>query len=180
MILPGRSANSSRNRHQLINQWFGSNLNLLQFAMLLLFANAGYSQQGNFALGLRLGSNTPNVAPGISGKYFLKDDQAVEAIFGWNDGISFCGLYQWHKPVSTVGGLHWYAGAGAYTSFRFHAVNLGITGVAGLDYQFADIPLNMAVDWKPELNLLGTLRFEPSGIGLSVRYAFHRNLHQSH
>lgn len=175
MILPGRSSSSSSNRHQLINQWFRSNLNLLQFAMLLLFSNAGYSQQGNFALGLRLGSNTPYVAPGISGKYFLKDDQAVEVIFGWNDGVSFCGLYEWHKPVARERGLNWYAGAGAYASFRFNSGNFGVAGVAGLDYQFEEIPLYIALDWKPELNLLSSMRFEPSGVGLTIRYAIHRS-----
>ena len=46
------------------------------------------------------------------------------------------------------------------------------TGIIGLDYKFEEAPINVTLDWKPELNLISTIAFESSGIGLSIRYTF--------
>jgi hypothetical protein len=51
-------------------------------------------------------------------------------------------------------------------------VNFGAQGVIGLDYKFANIPLNLSLDWKPELNLVSDINFEPAAVGLTVRFTF--------
>jgi hypothetical protein len=33
----------------------------------------------------------------------------------------------------------------------------GAQGVVGLDYKFASIPINISLDWKPELNLVSEI-----------------------
>ena len=45
-------------------------------------------------------------------------------------------------------------------------------GIIGLDYKFQKIPLNISVDWKPELNLVEEVSFEASTVGLGVRFVF--------
>ena len=45
-------------------------------------------------------------------------------------------------------------------------------GVLGLDYKFANIPLNLSLDWKPELNLVTDINFEPAAVGFTARFTF--------
>jgi hypothetical protein len=44
--------------------------------------------------------------------------------------------------------------------------------VLGLDYKFANIPLNLSLDWKPELNLVSDINFEPAAVGFTARFTF--------
>jgi hypothetical protein len=48
----------------------------------------------------------------------------------------------------------------------------GAQGVVGLDFLFPALPVNLSVDWKPELNLTKEFSFEPSAVSLSARFAF--------
>jgi hypothetical protein len=60
-------------------------------------------------------------------------------------------------------------GGGAYVGFS-GVRNVGAQGILGLDYKFATIPLNLSVDWKPELNFVQDFSFEPAAVGLSARF----------
>jgi hypothetical protein len=124
------------------------------------------------AVGLRLGANTAHISPGFTAKHFLKEDQAVEVLVGINNGIGICGLYEWHKDIATVPNLQWFAGGGGYAVFRYNTSYVGVAGIAGLEYSFTEVPINITLDWKPELNIVSSVGFESSGIGLSVRYCF--------
>ena len=141
-------------------------------SFILLIAFTVNAQVYKTAVGLRLGPNTAAVSAGITGKYFLNEKAAVEAILGVNNGLSICGLYEIHFPIDAVKNLQWFAGAGAYVSFRSGSSNLGAAGIIGLDYKFEEIPLNFSLDWKPELNIISKIGFESSGLGFSARYTF--------
>jgi len=90
-------------------------------------------------------------------------------------------LLEFHKPLNTPG-LQWFYGAGAYVGFgKEYDVNkarnvntnyFGGQGVVGLDYKFASVPINISLDWKPELNLISDINFEPAAIGFSARFTF--------
>jgi hypothetical protein len=124
------------------------------------------------AAGIRLGPNSAAVTSGFTVKHFLNEKVAVEGILGINDGVGICGLYEFHFPIETVTNLQWFAGPGAYLAFRNSSTSFGAAGVIGLDYRFEEVPINLSLDWKPELNLISNVAFESSGIGLSIRYAF--------
>jgi hypothetical protein len=78
--------------------------------------------------------------------------------------------------------LSWYYGGGAYLAFLKKVntttqktstdPNLGAQGVIGLDYKFTNIPLNISLDWKPELNIVNDINFEPAAIGFTARFTF--------
>ncbi len=138
-------------------------------AMISLTASA---QEYKKAIGIRLGPNSANVTAGFTGKYFLNEKAAVEGIIGINNGIGICGLYELHFPIDAVSHLSWFAGAGGYVAFRNSSAFIGGAGIVGLDYKFEEIPLNLSLDWKPELNLISRISFESSGIGLSARFTF--------
>jgi len=123
------------------------------------------------AVGIRLSSNVPNIKNGISFKHFLGKN-AIEGILSFGDGVGFCGLYEIHKPIASVENLQWFVGFGGYVAHNSNTTNIGAAGIVGLDYKFAQIPLNLSVDWKPELNIVPAIGFEGSGVGLSARFTF--------
>lgn len=122
------------------------------------------------AIGVRLGSSVPAIKSGITYKHFIGNN-AIEGILSFGDGVGICGLYEIHKPLSTEN-LQWLVGFGGYVGINNSTSNVGAAGIIGLDYKFAQIPLNLTLDWKPELNIVSKVGFEASGIGFSARFTF--------
>lgn len=129
-------------------------------------------QSGSYkdALGIRLGSTVPAIKNGITYKHFIGNN-ALEGILSFGDGVGVCGLYEIHKPLSTQN-LQWLVGFGGYVGFTSSTSNVGAAGIIGLDYKFNQIPLNLTLDWKPELNIISKVGFEAAGIGFSARFTF--------
>lgn len=129
---------------------------------------------GNFeyrtAVGIRLGPNSPAISTGITLKHFLDERHALEGILGLTNGVGICGLYEWHHAIPSVDKLQWFIGAGGFLAFRDSETLLGAAGIVGLDYKFPEIPLNLTLDWKPELNFINDVGYDGTGIGLSVRF----------
>jgi hypothetical protein len=153
---------------------------LLAFAMLLL-PNEVQAQNYRTAVGARLGYPLS-----ASLKHFLTDNHAVEGYVGYR-GYSFVNSfllgagYQIHNEIASVDGLAWYYGAGAALSFWNYddlfigddssSTSIGIQGYLGLDYTFANAPVNVSVDWVPTFWLGGFRDGFRGGTGaLAVRY----------
>ncbi|MEP7108930.1 MAG: hypothetical protein ABI760_13135 [Ferruginibacter sp.] len=145
---------------------------LLLVSIITFFSFSIKAQEYKTAVGIRLGPNSPAISPGFTIKHFLDEQHAVEGIVAVNSGIGFCALYEWHFPVTSVEHLHWFAGAGAYAAYRSNTSFIGGAGIVGVDYKFPDIPLNISIDWKPELNIIESVGFEASGVGFSARFTF--------
>lgn len=141
-------------------------------ALISIIALTSKSQSYNTAAGIRLGPNSAAVTAGFTVKHFLNEKTAVEGILGINDGVGICGLYELHFPIESVNNLQWFVGPGAYLAFRNSTTSFGAAGIIGMDYKFEELPLNLTIDWKPELNLISKVAFESSGLGVSVRYTF--------
>ncbi len=152
----------------------------LMFVFVCLFA--AHSQNYKSAVGLRLG-----VPVSASFKHFINEKGAVEVFLGyrnWTFGSWFNvgGLYEHHLPITSVEGLQWYFGGGLaaffwnYDNFlgsdEFGSTSVGVVGALGLDYKFANAPVNLSIDWLP-LFYLGNGYYDgfSGGYGaLSVRY----------
>lgn len=123
------------------------------------------------AIGVRLSSSAPAVKSGITYKHFFGSN-AVEGILSFGDGLtSIAGLYEIHKPFATEN-LQWLLGAGGYIGFGNKNTLLGVMGIIGVDYKFSTLPLNLTLDWKPELNIVSKVGFEGAGVGFSARFTF--------
>lgn len=139
------------------------------------------AQDYRSALGVRLSSAAASVNNSISFKQFISEKTAVEALFSFGDPVAIGALLEFHNPLGAEG-LQYYYGAGAYLGFKKtynpsklrneSDPQLGGMGVVGLDYKFSGIPLNLSLDWKPELNLITDINFEPAAIGLTARFTF--------
>ncbi len=147
----------------------------------LLVSNSASAQNYRSALGIRLSSNAAIISNSVSFKYFFNEKTAVEALLSIADPVGIGALIEVHRPFS-VEGLQWFYGGGGYLAFeklynnetlrKENQTYLGGMGVIGLDYKFTNIPLNLSLDWKPELNIVSDINFEPAAIGFSVRFTF--------
>jgi hypothetical protein len=147
----------------------------------ILFVGTSSAQTYKTGLGIRLSSAPAMVNNSISVKHFLNEHAAIEALFSFGDPLSLGALYEIHKPFSAEG-IRWYYGGGGYVGFvkEYNVnknrnetnANFGAQGVLGLDYKFTNIPLNLALDWKPELNIVSDINFEPAAVGFTARFTF--------
>ncbi|MBS1930345.1 MAG: hypothetical protein JST72_04600 [Bacteroidetes bacterium] len=157
------------------------------FLAFLLLAGFGFTntisaQAYKTGLGVRLSSSGAMVNNSISIKHFISEKTAIEGLFSFGDPLALGALFEIHNPIAGTGGVNWYYGGGGYLAFiktynpnkgkNETNTNFGAQGIIGLDYKFANLPLNLSLDWKPELNLVSDINFEPSAIGFSARFTF--------
>ena len=146
---------------------------IVLISLFTIIAVATKAQEYTNAVGVRLGASSPAITSGFTIKHFLNETNAIEGIVGVGDGgIGLCALYEWHHPIETVAHLQWFVGAGGYAAFRHSTSAIGAAGIVGLDYKFEQIPLNISLDWKPELNLITKVGFEANTVGISARFVF--------
>lgn len=141
--------------------------------------NHASAQGYKTALGVRLSSAAPMVNNSISLKQFINDKVAIEGLFSFGDPLALGAMVEFHKPLSSAG-LSYFYGGGGYIGFVKTTnpttqktktdPNFGAQGVVGLDYKFSNIPLNLSLDWKPELNIVSDINFEPAAIGFTARF----------
>lgn len=127
------------------------------------------AQDYRFGVGIRLSNATPTLNNSITGKYFITEKSAVEGLISFGSRFGIGGLLEIYKPFS-VEGLSWFYGGGAYVGFEDGDTYLGPTGIIGMDYKFANVPLNISIDWKPELDIIPDINFVPDAFALSVRF----------
>jgi hypothetical protein len=118
---------------------------------------------------------------GLTLKTFINPKTAIEITgFYRGQGTRIGVLYEIHGDLNSEGNLKWYLGPGVHAGFyKFDNViktsdgtYLGVSGVAGADYKFTELPINISLDWQPTIEIFkGKTYFENFG-GLSVRYTF--------
>jgi hypothetical protein len=143
--------------------------------------NTASAQDYKTALGVRLSSSTAMVNNSVSIKHFINEKVAIEGLLSFGDPLAIGALVEFHKPLA-ASGLTYFYGGGGYLAFvkTFNTTtqkegtdpNFGAQGVIGLDYKFNNVPLNISLDWKPELNIVTDINFEPAAIGFTARFTF--------
>ena len=87
-------------------------------------------------------------------------------------GFNLSALYEHHlEPVRNERFLV-FAGGGAFGGDWNEEFSLGIIGVVGIEYTIRDIPLNLAVDWRPMFNIIQSTELDLLDFGFSIRYRF--------
>jgi hypothetical protein len=142
------------------------------------------TQDYTFSAGLKFGG----YENGISAKYFMADNTALEGILGFrNSGVVITGLYEIHQEAFNVPALKFYYGFGAHIGAigsgnyrRFNGDNefynnnkilLGLDGVLGLEYIIPQSPIAVSLDLNPRAEL-ATGPFFDIAPGLGVKYFF--------
>jgi hypothetical protein len=145
---------------------------LIVSALFSVFAANGSGQSAGFGAGIMVGEPT-----GISLKSWLSRTNAWDAGIAWGfekqGALHLHADYLWHNfdlIKIDKGRLPLYYGIGARFLFA-DDTHFGIRGVIGLNYLFADIPLDLFLELVPIFDLVpGT------GIGFNgafgIRYFF--------
>ena len=149
--------------------------------IVFCLVSISYAQDYNTGIGLRAGPYY-----GLTVKHFTGEKSAFEFLLAsrWR-GFEITGLYEIHNQAFNTERLKWYYGFGAHVGFwngdythsywgdpGINYTVIGIDGILGLEYSFTEVPINIGVDWKPALNLVGYSGFWADGGALSIRYIF--------
>lgn len=148
-------------------------LALLAAACVAFAAAPGHARQGgNLGLGFIAGLPT-----GLSGKLWLNNTNAIDMIVGFDSYADYIILnadYVWHEfnliPVR-AGQLPLYYGMGANLGVARNAPGVGLRGVVGLEYLFADAPLDAFIELGPGALIIPSAHFGFSA-GLGMRFFF--------
>jgi hypothetical protein len=138
------------------------------FIASLLISAFSFSQSYETAIGLKGGY--PSLG-GLNLKKMLSSSTAAEfSIGGYDGGLVLSGLFEIQKPLPETAGLFWYLGFGPTFGSSNNSLLLTANGVLGVDYKFQDLPLNIAIDTGPVMQLIGKKNLFSWGGGLAVRY----------
>lgn len=130
------------------------------------------AQEYRTAVGVNLGADM-----GFGFKHFLGQRSAIEAQFGYNipcNGVMLSAVYQYHVPLAT--GFYLYAGGG----LNIGALHLGkhessdfaigLDPTVGFEYKFADAPIALVLDYKPNINFTPHSQWDLAAF--KIRYTF--------
>lgn len=139
------------------------------------------------ALGLRFGGDS-QFGAGINYQRALQKNNRLELELGWRnnsnyDAFKLTGIYQWVWNID--GGFNWYAGPGIGVGSYSHKYKANgkshkdsgayglITGDIGIEYNFSEVPIQISLDFRPEIYLNDDYRDGiHSDFGLGIRYKF--------
>ena len=148
----------------------------IALCLLLLAVSSCYdrlsAQDYKVAIGIRFSTADPTISNSVSVKYFMDENNALEGLVSFGTRFGIGGLYERHQLIGGTPGFTWFWGAGGFVGFQNNQTFLGPTGAIGLDYRFANAPLNLSLDWKPELDIIPNINFVPDAFGLTARYTF--------
>jgi len=142
--------------------------------MVLSSAMAFAAEENNLGLGVILGNPT-----GITGKYFLDAESAIDAGAGWetsgDNRFHVYADYLYHiNDLFDVGkgSLPLFFGVGLrFISIEDDDDELGIRLPVGLEYVFPKLPIRLFGELVPVLDLTPDTEFSLDG-GVGIRYFF--------
>jgi hypothetical protein len=138
------------------------------FSCTIYIVNA---QNYNNAIGLRIGGNSNIGGVGVDYKHFFNESKAINVLFAFKDPVGFGATYQVHNNLNQLEGLQWFYGGGAYLTFAKPNGGFGLLGNIGLEYSFSEVPINIAIDWKPEFALAPSAGIDINTFGFTIRVA---------
>jgi hypothetical protein len=165
------------------------NKNVYFFLLLfgISFSSRAQENISNNAIGFRFGNNH-GFGLEISFQKKLSAKNRLELDFGWKkhnntEAIKISGIYQWYWKIEKE--LDWFAGCGGglgtwNTNDNYNNGYAGdnglfavINGDIGIEYNFKEIPIQLAIDARPEL-IFNNYEKNDFGlnVGLAVRYKF--------
>lgn len=146
-----------------------------------LVAPAEAAAPGNgakFGIGLGAGFGVS----GISGKYWISEKNAFQGVIGgWGFARSGSSIglgvgldYLWEMPTITQAGpmlLGWNLGFGGTVGLAA-PLAAGVSGVAGLEFNFQPVPIDITIEYRPGISFLPGVGADLVNFSGHVRYHF--------
>jgi hypothetical protein len=147
---------------------------ILVFAcfIAITYTNQAFSQDYKVAIGIRFSTPSPTLSNSVSVKYFMNERDAIEGLISFGPRFGIGGLYEIHQLIGATPAFTWFYGGGAYIGSEANTTFVGPTGVIGIDYKFPTAPINLSLDWKPELDIVPSINFVPDAFALTARFTF--------
>jgi hypothetical protein len=139
-----------------------------------------FGRAGRFGLGVGTGTLTT----GVTGKVYLNDRVAIQALVGLGYGFSagtgvdlnVDGIYEMPKIWgNNVISINWQLGGGAAFGFYSgvgHGTGIGIEAIGGAGLQLLRVPLEFVLDIRPTVLFGSGYNTFYFGAGASARYFF--------
>ena len=153
---------------------------LLTIAAIFFLFSTGkmLAQSYDASVGLRLGFPI-----GLTGKFFISETDAIEGLVFFDfrnqtQSIGVTGLYERHADPFNIPELLLYYGVGGGVGVWTHdgnnngGIGVGLDAIIGIEYSIPDVPLNVSLDVKPNINLIPSVNFGSINPALSIRYIF--------
>jgi hypothetical protein len=141
---------------------------ILATIICIITVNA-IGQNYNSAIGVRFNSGSYFGGAGLSYKKFFNGNKAIDANVLFQNQIGIGAVLQIHKPLNNTA-LDWYYGAGGFVKFANPDIGIGALGTLGLDYKFSEVPINLSIDWRPQLAITPDVGLDWNSFGFSIRY----------
>jgi hypothetical protein len=129
------------------------------------------AQPYKIAAGVRISNAAPTLTNCISGKFFVTNAHALETLVSFGTRFGAGLLLEIHQPMGSSG-FSWFYGGGAFWGIENNKNYAGPTGIVGLDYKFKNVPLNLSLDLKPEMEVVPSVKIIPDAFGFSARFVF--------
>ncbi len=142
------------------------------FAFICLAVAGANAQTYQTALGAKFYTGDGSVG-GINIRHATTTNTALEgSLLFFSGGIGVEGLYEYQGPINGAEGLQYFVGGGGLLGFGTGHNNgttfaLRLTG--GLDYKFADAPINVSLGLDPFFQLAPTTGSHLA-LGIGLRY----------
>lgn len=155
---------------------------------ILFFPAVVFAQISENAIGIRAG-----LTPGIEYRFYTDDANSYKFLLGTRDnGIQLHILKEFHRydMFSFTDQLVFFYGAGLHAGYQRWDVrhvqgNLswydtrtaflaGLDGLAGLEYEFYEVPISLGIEVKPYFDILGREMFniELFDFAFTLKYYF--------
>lgn len=162
--------------------------NFLISTLLLLASSSAFAKPGtgNETFGLGLGAGT--IANGLSGKYFVNEQHAIQANLGLFGGGGAADRFTHYNgfglsadylvelgtivQAADVMELAWNVGVGAGLGLNSKTFAFAGALVLGLEFNFLPVPIDVVIEYRPGLLIVPSVNFEPVDFTGHIRYYF--------
>jgi hypothetical protein len=149
-------------------------ISVLLFGLICLAVTGVKAQDYQTAIGAKFYAGDGSVG-GINIRHNLSEKGALEgSLLFFSGGLGLEGLYQYQGPINGAPGLQYFVGGGGFLGFSTGkysnndvAFALRLTG--GLDYKFADAPINVGLGFDPFFYLAPSTG-SSLALGIALRY----------
>ncbi|HEY8658063.1 MAG TPA: hypothetical protein VIL78_03455 [Hanamia sp.] len=151
---------------------------LLLFAFICLAVTAANAQTYQTAVGAKFYVGDGSIG-GINIRHMTATHTALEgSLLFFSGGIGVEGLYEYQGPITGAEGLNYFVGGGGmlgfgtgprYNGYRDNSTSFALRLTGGVDYKFADAPIDVSLAFDPFFYLAPSTGSNLS-LGIGIRY----------
>lgn len=145
---------------------------LIIFAFICTMAATANAQEYRTAFGAKFYTGDGSLG-GINIRHSTAEHTALEgSLLFFSGGVGLEGLYQYQGPVAGAQGLQYFVGGGGLLGFgtgRGSETSFALRLTGGLDYKFADAPIDVSLGFDPFFYLAPSTG-SALALGIGLRY----------